>query len=197
MKKSVKILIIILSVILALVLIFAIGYGIFCFQVGQLKFDHCDNLMGNPPEYSVTTPFFANSLMAHDGHYELFILEPGAKNIPIYDAINSYMYDWLHYVHIRYQQAKTDYSLEQNDKIITVNLSGNAVDWEGNDTVVEDKLVFNIENASTDNLPKWVSDESSYEFKEFITYCQNKDTMSPPKWYPTQSQVDRAFGSIE
>lgn len=185
-KKAIKIPLIILSVLLSLVLLFIIGYGIFYLQADSVKFDYttstmsCDDKCG---DQRVSTPFFGNSLINDGGGYKGFLLEPGLKNIPVYDAINSYMLYWQLYVTSRYRKVSIDYNVDRDGDNIIINLSGNAGNDGGQTAPVKEKFVFNVSNASLENLPRLTNEEElSKEFVETIPYFRNPREVPPPEW---------------
>ena len=195
--KKIKIPLIILSIILVLIIAITIASAIFYFNVDALRFDHVDtagkcaansyNLSEEEMKaqgYYIKTPFFGNSVMIGEtGGYNLYFMEPGVKNIPVYDAVNSPIDAWSSYIVSRYNnQIKVDYDLIQDDKSITVTMNGFAVE-DGKNIPINEKFVFNIENASPENLPQWVNEnEIDADYKEFMDYLHNPDNAAMPDW---------------
>lgn len=186
-KKSLKIPLIILSVLLSLVLLFVIGYGIFFLLADSVRFDYtrstmsCDDKCGYQ---NVSTPFFGNSLILNEGGFYIgYLLEPGLKNIPIYDAINGYMLNWSLYITVKYHKVDIDYTVDRDGDIIVVNLSGNAID-DGEQTIpIKEKFVFDVSNASLENLPRLTNkEEITKEFVELDAYFRNPNEVECPEW---------------
>ena len=137
--------------------------------------------------FSVKYPFFAN-LMALSGSggraYTLTLLNGGEKNTDVYEAVNAPVYIWVDYLYNRYRgRVNLDYSLEQDGKTITVSMSGNVYEDE-NSIPVEQKFVFDIENADSDQLPKWINEEETdEEYREFFGFVTNPTVNPMPDWY--------------
>ena len=187
MKKAIKIPLIILSVLLSLVLLFVIGYGIFYLQVDAVRFDYTSaTMLGDGQGYQkVSTPFFGNSLMLNEGgFYKVYRLEPGIKNLPIYDAINGYMFNWSLYITEKYQKVDIDYTVDRDGDIITINLNGSGSNDDEQAAAIEEKFVFDVSDASFDNLPKLTNeDEINKEFVELDAYCRNPREVPRPEWF--------------
>lgn len=185
-KKSVKIPLIILSVLLSLVVLFIIGYGIFYLQVDAVRFDHTSATMwgDGQGDQKVSTPFFGNSLMLNEGgFYKVYRLEPGIKNLPIYDAINGYMFNWSLYITEKYHKVDIDYTVDRDGDIITINLSGNGSNDGEQAATIKEKFVFDVSNASPENLPKLTNeDELNKEFVELDAYYRNPREVPRPEW---------------
>lgn len=137
--------------------------------------------------FSVKYPFFANpmALSGSDGRaYTLTLPNGGEKNIDVYEAVNAPIYIWVDYLYNRYLgRVNLDYSLERDEKNITVSMSGNV--YEGEKSIpIKQEFVFNIENAGSDKLPAWVNeDEINEEFREFRGYVTNPSINPMPDWY--------------
>ena len=187
MKKAIKIPLIILSVLLSLVLLFVIGYGIFYLQVDAVRFDYTSaTMLGDGQGYQkVSTPFFGNSLMLNEGgFYKVYRLEPGIKNLPIYDAINGYMFNWSLYITEKYQKVDIDYTVDRDGDIIIINLNGSGSNDDEQAAAIEEKFVFDVSDASLDNLPKLTNEnEINKEFVELDAYCRNPREVPRPEWF--------------
>ena len=185
MKKAIKIPLIILSVLLSLVLLFVIGYGIFYMQVDAIRFDYTNTMMGGDGtgNQTVVTPFFGNSLMLNEGgFYKVYRLEPGIKNLPIYDAINGYMSNWSLYITTKYQKVDIDYTVDRDGDIITINLNGSGSNDGEQAATIEEKFVFDVSDASPENLPKLTNeDEINKEFVELDAYFRNPREVPRPE----------------
>ena len=137
--------------------------------------------------FSVKYPFFANSmaLSGSDGRaYTLTLPNGGEKNIEVYEAVNAPVYILVDYLYNRYRgRVNLDYSLEQDSKTITVSMSGNVYEDE-NSIPVEQKFVFDIENADSDQLPKWINEgEMDEEYRDFFGFVTNPMVNPMPDWY--------------
>ena len=195
MKKAIKIPLIILSVLLALFLIIAIAFGALYLYSDMVIFDHRDitdipfyESIDVPSEsYSVNYPWFGNPMMLSGGGGKTFTLTLGSggeKNLRVYSAVNDPIYIWIHYLGERYDgRVSLDYTMEQDSKTISVHLSGAADDDDGSSVPLEQSFIFNIENASPDNLPKWLNeDDLTDEYKEYLNYLLNYETVPMPDW---------------
>lgn len=174
---------IIISVVLALVLLAAIASGGFYLYSGLIIFDHRDCSSAYAPEdfehpngYSINYPFFGNPLTLSGSTGRTYAINSvSEKNVCVYDAVNEPIYTWVDYLASRYKRyVNLSYIMEQNDKTISVSLNGSAKDDEGNNISLEQKFVFDIENASPDNLPKWTNkNEMNADYKEYLDYLQS------------------------
>ena len=187
MKKT-KNLLIILSVILALILIAAITIGVIYINAAAVRFDHvdCDNIIGLELKdgSTVNYPFFGNSLMISEGGGSYGGV--GLENIDVYGAVNMPVCAYVEYLARRVfiGGINLDYTVEQSGGILTVNLNAIGTDDSGKDISINKKLIFNIENASPENLPVWVNEnDSDEEFKEYWNYLNNTSTTQMPDWY--------------
>ncbi|MCM1487373.1 MAG: hypothetical protein NC203_03310 [Firmicutes bacterium] len=200
MKKSVKIPLIILSVILALILLAAIALGGVFLYSGLIIFDHRDCTINSASiefndSYSLVYPFFGNPIVLSGSDGPTYATNSiSRKSVPVYDAVNSPMYMWKDYLCSRYKKCvNLNYVMEQNDKTISVSFSGNAKDDEGNTVPLEQKFVFDIENASPDKLPEWINrGEMNDDYKEYLDYIQSRiddpKNAVMPEWLAEQSQ---------
>ena len=112
------------------------------------------------------------------------MLEPGLKNIPIYDAINGYMSNWSLYITEKYQKVDIDYTVDRDGDIITINLSGNGSNDGEQAATIKEKFVFDVSDASPENLPKLTNeDEITKEFVELDAYCRNPREVPRPEWF--------------
>lgn len=199
MKKTKKVFAVITSVILTLFLATAIALFVHYFYAETVIFAHrdCSTVISNvePAKeniecYQLKYPFFGNpiALKGSTGRtYSLTFFSGGEKNVDIYEAVNSPIFFWVDYLYSRYRGCvNLDYTLEQDDKSIYVSMSGNINDGKKNVTV-EQKFVFNIENAAPDNLPVWVNEEEiSEEYREYLVFVNNPCDDTMPEWYAEQ-----------
>lgn len=195
MKKTKKVLAITASVILSLALVSVIALAAYYLYAETVIFDHknCSTVISdvdpakeNIEGYSLNYPFFGNptALNGTAGRtYSLTFFSGGEKNICIYDAVNDPIYIWVEYLYNKYRgRVNLDYTLEQDSKTISVSMSGNLNDGEKT-VFVEQKFVFDIENAAPDHLPVWANgDEISDEFREYIDYVNNPCDDTVPDW---------------
>ena len=201
-RKPPKPLVITLIVLLSIVALAAAAYGGIYLYSEQVIFEHRDCSTAYAPVkyeysegYSINYPFFANplALSGCDGtSYALIFGSGGEKNIPVYNAVNDPIYTWVNYLSSRYKRhVNLDYTMEQDSKAILVSLSGNVTDDEGKIIPLEQKFVFNIENASPENLPQWINkDEASADYKEYLDYLQSyprdPENTKIPDWLARQ-----------
>lgn len=199
-RKPPKPLVITLIVLLSIVVLAAAAYGGIYLYSEQVIFDHRDISEPYGPieeseGYSLNYPFFGNPLTlsgSSAASYALIFGSGGKKNIPVYNAVNDPIYTWVSYLSRRYKRhVNLDYTMEQDSKTISVSLSGNFKDDEGKIIPLEQKFVFNIEDASPENLPQWTNkDEASADYKEYLDYLQNypKDPENTkiPDWLAQQ-----------
>ena len=192
MNKTKRTALIVISVLLiSALLVLSAFAGIYLYSEAVI-FDHRDSSEVHstisPAEgFSVKYPFFANpmALCGSDGRsYPLTLLNGGEKNIEVYEAVNAPVYIWVDYLYNRYRgRVNLDYSLEQDGKTITVSMSGNVYEGE-NSIPVEQKFVFDIENADSDQLPKWINEEETdEEYREFFGFVTNPTVNPMPDWY--------------
>lgn len=192
MNRTKRAPIIAISVILiSALLVLSAFTGLYLYSEAVI-FDHRDSSEVHstisPAEgFSVKYPFFANpmALSGSDGRaYTLTLLNGGEKNIEVYEAVNAPVYIWVDYLYNRYRgRVNLDYSLEQDGKTITVSMSGNVYEGE-NSIPVEQKFVFDIENADSDQLPKWINEEETdEEYREFFGFVTNPTVNPMPDWY--------------
>ena len=165
MNKTVKIL---LTALAALVLAGAIGFMILYFNVNAIRFDYVEAGWHSPSTNSnVVYPFFGNKLMlGESGPVYGPPLGLGMKNIRVYLAVNDPISTYTHWISRQYEGGVqiTDYIVENDGKTLTVKLSGTANN--GGETIpIEKVFIFDIENASFDNLPTWTNrTEADNEF---------------------------------
>ena len=192
MNRTKRAPIIAISVILiSALLVLSAFAGLYLYSEAVI-FDHRDSSEVHstisPAEgFSVKYPFFANpmALSGSGGRsYTLTLLNGGEKNIEVYEAVNAPVYIWVDYLYNRYRgRVNLDYSLEQDGKTITVSMSGNVYEGE-NSIPVEQKFVFDIENADSDQLPKWINEEETdEENREFFGFVTNPTVNPMPDWY--------------
>lgn len=144
--------------------------------------------------YLMKYPFFANPLIlsgvspgsvGYGGLLAVYNIPTGVddEKINIYEAVNSPIRVWVFAISAKYHdRLNVDYTVEKNGKTLTVIFSGTA-DWEGEKIPIEQKFVFDIENADVDNLPKWINeDEICDEVKEWKEYWSNPNEVPMPSW---------------
>jgi len=158
---------IVLIVLVAIVAVLAIGFGIFYLNVSQIRFDYCDsNVYVDAPDldklldsgYIMSYPFFGNSATISSGDVYGFPFGIGEQNIPVYDAVNVHIRGWAYATVTEYDnRVKIDYNVESDGKTLTVVLNGTGEKADGVEEKIEKTFVFDIENASLDNLPKLLS----------------------------------------
>ena len=157
MKKSAKI---ILIALVAIVLAGAIGFMILYIKCNTIRFDYVRAQYGIGDSDSVMyVPFFANKMLLLEygaGYSSPF--ELGLKNIPVYDEVNSPIHEYAFWTARQYENGiqLTDYEVENDGKTLTVKLFGTGDNGAGTEPI-EKVFVFDIENASLDNLPTWTN----------------------------------------
>lgn len=193
MKKSAKIGIITLSSILALILIALAVIGIISINANAIRFDHVDknNIIGIEFKNGngVNYPVFGNSLALGDNGDYFSVSETGQKNLCVYSEVNGPVSAYVEYIARREcrKGLNLDYTTEQDNGTLTVNLIGSGIDENGNQVSVDKKMVFDIENASPEKLPVWVNkNEADEEFQKFWNYLINTSTEPMPDWYAEQ-----------
>lgn len=144
--------------------------------------------------YVCKYPFFANPLMMAEptvnanaiGMTSMVLSFPtGVKDekLYVYSAVNGPIDAWIHAVIVKYHsRVNIDYTVENDGKTLTVTFSG-TVEQDGEKVPIEEKLIFDIENADADNLPKWVNeDEVCDEVKEWYKYLDDPTEENRPSW---------------
>ncbi|MCM1298701.1 MAG: hypothetical protein NC203_07155 [Firmicutes bacterium] len=203
-RKLPKPLVITLIVILPLVLLTVLIFGSIYLYSEAVIFDHrdCNTVRSFVPYregYSVKYPRFGNPMMIgidvdENGTtgriYSLTLGKGGMKNVPVYDALNGPLCLWVDYIAAKYEnRVDIDYTLEQDSRTVTVNLTVSAEDGDGNTVPVRQEFVFDIENASPNNLPEWVNQGSvTDEFREYLDYCNDPYENPMPDWYQEMLQ---------
>ena len=116
--------------------------------------------------------------------YAPFLGSGGEKNIWVYMAVNDPIFSWIYYLGDRYDGRFTvDYTMEQDSKSISVRLTGTAYDDDGSAVPLDQGFLFNIENASPENLPTWLNeDDLTDECKEYLDFWRNYETVPVPAW---------------
>ncbi|MCH5199657.1 MAG: hypothetical protein J1F60_01765 [Oscillospiraceae bacterium] len=195
MKNAAKIRLIILCSILGLILLFFAFLGALYLYSNAVVFGHRDTSeVGSfltdadalAADYPVNYPWFGNPLMLIGGTgrgFAIIFRDGGMKNIDVYMAVNDTIVTWIDYLSYRYDRRITlDYTMEQNSKTISVHFTGTAED-NGSIVPIDRSFIYNIENASPDNLPKWLNeDDMTDEYKEYINYRFNYETAPMPAW---------------
>ena len=184
MKKAVKIPLIIISVLLTLLLFAVAVVGAIYLYAEAVIFDHVD--AHGFFDSKVNYPWFGNPTMISEGSGGFYgsFLDGGDKNICVYMAVNTPINDWIIYLRQRYDDPVTlNYTLEQDSKSISVYFTGTAYDNDGSAVPLDQNFLFDIENAAPDNLPRWLNeDDMTDEYKEFIHYALNWETVPMPAW---------------
>ena len=195
MKKTAKIRLTILCSILGLILLLFALLGALYLYADSVVFGHIDssNVIVSEGldvpynEYPVRYPWFGNPLTINEG--AAGIVSPfaggGVKNLSVYNAINDPIFLWINfYLSDRYDRRFTlDYTMEQDSKTISVRLVGTAYESDGSAVPLDQSFIFDIENASPDNLPAWLNeDDMSDEYKEYIYFLFNYETAPMPDW---------------
>lgn len=193
MQKNVNI---VLSILLGLFLLIAITFGALYLYSDMVIFDHRDitdipfyeSIDAQYESYSVNYPWFGNPMMLSGGGGRTFAItlgSGGAKNVWVYTAVNEPIDMWIDYLCMRYGgRVSLDYTMEQDSRTISVHLSGTAEDDDGSIVPHEQSFLFDIENASPDNLPKWLNeDDLTDEYKEYLNFLLNHETVPMPAWF--------------
>lgn len=162
MNKAVKALLIVLA---AIVMVGAIGFTILYVNVNAVRFDYVSLNFSAGNSY-IEIPVFGNKLTLESGGTYVFPFGLGVKNLDVYDAVNAPIHLFSLKTASQYENGVhiTDYEVENDGKLLSIKISGTA--QNGGETIPIEKLfVFNIENASPDNLPKWTNrTEADYEY---------------------------------
>ena len=197
MKNAAKIRLIILCSILGLILLLFAVLGLLYLYADSVIFDHRDTSevpvrveidAPSNDEYPVNYPWFGNPLMIPSNEsgriFALILGHGGAKNLDVYDAVNDPIVMWIDYLGERYDRRFTvDYTMEQDSRSISVYFTGSAEDSDGNVIPLDQSFLFDVENASPDNLPKWINeDEQNEECKEYWNFLLNYETVPMPDW---------------
>ena len=195
MKKAAKIRLIILSSVLGLFLLLFAVLGLLYLYADSVVFAHIDStdvairegIDIHFDDYPINYPWFGNPMMLNEGAagtYGLFCGSGGYKNIDVYMVVNDPIDLWVRYLSIRYDRRFTlDYTLEQDSKTISVYLTGTAYDDDGSAVPLDQSFLFNIENASPENLPMWLNEEDmDDECNEFWNFMINYETTPMPAW---------------
>ena len=196
MKKAMKIPVVILLVLLTVILLVVITVGALYLYSNLVVFDHRDTSevpvrveidAPSNDEYPVNYPWFGNPLMLYGGtgrDFALVFSNGGEKNIDVYMAVNDPITMWVNYLGERYDRRFTlDYTMEQDSKNISVYFTGTAEDNDGSTIPLNQNFLFNIENASPDNLPTWLNEgEINNECMEYWDFLLNYETTPMPDW---------------
>ena len=197
MKKAAKIRLIILSSVLGLILLLFAAFGLLYLYADLVVFAHRDTSsfalreeVDAPPEgeYLVNYPWFGNPLMIPSNDegrvFALTFGHGGAKNIWVYMAVNDPITMWIDFLAERYDGRFTvDYTMEQDSKSISIHFTGTACDDEGSAVPLDRSFLFDIENASPENLPALLNeDEMDDECREYWDFMFNYETVPMPAW---------------
>ena len=165
MTKSKKALKIFIPIIVLLIIGIIAGICFYLYA-SEIRFDYCD-----AEEYidsadlddlkasgcQMIYPFFGNSVSLTSGRHYSYPLGIGQGNESVYSAANSVIHSWAEKTVTQYQnKVKISYSVNNDGKILTVLMSGDAYpdDITGQSILIEKEFIFNIENAGKDNLPQ-------------------------------------------
>ena len=164
-KKFAKILLIVLA---ALVVVVAAGFMLFYFHASEIRFDYCDANVQVVTEnheydewlwdngYRMIYPFFGNSTSINEGSVKSYVFGIGKENEPVYDAVNAPVAEYATQLVDEYEnRVKTSYKVTNADGKLTIVLSVIAYPESIDEEAVEinKEFVFDISNASLDNLP--------------------------------------------
>lgn len=168
MNKTAKILLIALA---SFVLVGAVAFAIYYININTISFDHVSWKIYSDHAYT-NIPYFGNKLMLGEtgGAYNP-PLGLGLKNEDVYAAVNYPIHLFSSIITTKYDRVDlTDYEVRNDEgKTLTVKLIGTAND--GGETIpIEKVFVFNIENASLDNLPTWTN--ITEEDDELLSYLR-------------------------
>lgn len=165
MNKTAKIL---LAALTAFVLVGATAFAIYFVNVNAIRFDTVSQrrYSGNS---EFLLPVFGNKLMLEEGGVYSSLFNLGMKNLDVYDEVNAPIQLYSVIISTKYDSVQlTDYEvINEGGKTLTVTLRGTADD--GGETVpIEKVFVFDIEDASLDNLPTWTNrteeDDEVYQY---------------------------------
>ena len=163
MNKTAKIIVIALA---AIVLAGAVTFAILYVNYNTISFDYVSRQSHTGNSY-LNIPVFGNKLALSEGGNFSAPFDLGMKNLDVYDAVNSPIYAYAIFMAGKYKDGVqlNDYEVNNDGgKTLTVTLKGSANN--GGETVkIEKVFIFDIENASLDNLPAWTN--RTEEDKEF------------------------------
>ena len=155
MNKTAKILVIALA---AIVLAGAVTFAVLYVNYNAISFDYVSRQSNSGNSY-LNIPVFGNKLMLSEGGDFSAPFDLGMKNLDVYDAVNSPIYAYAVFMTGKYKDGVqlTDYEVNNDGgKTLTVTLKGTA-DNGGKTVKIEKVFIFDIENASLDNLPTWTN----------------------------------------
>lgn len=194
-KKAKKPLIIILYVVFGLTVMFAAFLGSYYLSADALVYHYINisDIYINGVDYNQRPekredyprqyPFFGNPLTISEesGTSIHFPLHGGEKNYSVYEAINSPIQTWIFYLQDRYKNdAFVRYTVEIDKEYIKVYFTGTVTE-DGKTVPIEQNFIFDIANASPENLPVWVNrEEISEGFKGYLAYLD--DHTKVPDW---------------
>ena len=150
MSKVKKIAKVSLIVLVSLAVLIGAAAAVCYYNITAIRFEQTDGIW-----FGVNIPFFCNPLLSDQpGIYVGRPFNWGLKELKVYDAVNGPIGRWAVNLSDTYGRDEIDieYNVENDGKTIKVNFSGTA-----GDTPVEKEFVFDIQNASPDNLPKWTN----------------------------------------
>lgn len=145
-KKLTKVLIISIA---ALAVIVGVVLGVVYINVTSIRFDY-----SNSKKHSFDIPFFANSMLSDQANVYTPILGWGEDTIDVYQAVNTPLNAWASTISRDHKDDRIDikYNVENDGRTLKVSFSGTA-----GDSSVEKDFVFDIQNASVKNLPRWTN----------------------------------------
>lgn len=150
MSKVKKIAKVSLIVLLSLALVIGVGLSILYFNVTAIRFEYKDT-----SKWGINYPFFCNPILSDSPPtYTLLPMDLGRETIKVYVAVNDPMEMWTRSVSRAHEGENIDigYNVENDGKTLKVSFSGTA-----GDTPIDKEFVFDIQNASPKNLPKWTN----------------------------------------
>lgn len=160
MSKVKKIAKVSLIVLLSLALVIGVGLSILYFNVTAIRFDY-----NNGARYAVNIPFFSNSLLSNQAYVYSPVFGWGYNETKVYSVVNLPLDAWARHISDDHkgENIDVDYDVENDGKTLKVSFSGTA-----GDTPVDKEFVFDIQNASPNNLSKWTNrTEADNEFYPF------------------------------
>lgn len=152
-----------------LIVFCAAGIGFYIYA-SEVRFDYCDasvysdsadldQLLESGCE--MIYPFFGNSASLSEGRIYSYPFGIGSDKAPFYAAVNSHIHAWTEQITTQYRNCvKVGYEVINEGDTLTVQMRGSAypdgIDGESVD--IEKDFIFDIKNASPDNLPKIISE---------------------------------------
>ena len=171
-KGSVKT---ILIAVLAVVLLLGGVFGYFYITMTEIRFDYVNSktsaanteeeVLLSQQGYGVDYPFFGNSsTLGEGGYYNIYVGPIGdatQRNIDVYGVVNGKMHDYAYELLNLYRNyVETSYTVENDTKTLKITFTGKGYPdgFDGESVPLNKTFVFNIENASRENLPTLISE---------------------------------------